>query len=51
MDGDLLLLAALSEAMAFRVLAYRPALADLVRMVRADHDEFLQSWRDDTRGE
>lgn len=47
MDGDLLLLAALSEDLASRVVAYRPKLSDLVQTVRADPEAFLKSWRTD----
>ncbi len=51
MDGDLLLLAALSEEIASRVVAYRPRLGDLVRRVRADPEACLRSWRADAGGE
>jgi hypothetical protein len=51
MDGDLLLLAALSEEIASRVVAYRPKLKDLVQRVRADPEAFLRSWRGDANGE
>jgi hypothetical protein len=51
MDGDLLLLAALSEEIASRVVAYRPRLRDLVQRVRADPEAFLRSWRADADGE
>ncbi|HLL47184.1 MAG TPA: hypothetical protein VK399_10780 [Longimicrobiaceae bacterium] len=47
MDGDLLLLAALSEEIASRVVAYRPKLRELVQRVRADPEAFLRSWRAD----
>jgi hypothetical protein len=45
MDGDLLLLAILSEELASRVLAYRPKLSELVDRVRADPEGFLEGWR------
>jgi hypothetical protein len=48
MDGDLLLLAALSDEIASRVCTYRPSLDTLVRRVRADPEGFLKSWRADT---
>jgi hypothetical protein len=51
MDGDLLLLAALSEETASRVVAYRPRLRALVQRVRADPEAFLRSWRVDADGE
>lgn len=51
MDGDLLLLAALSEYIASRVVAYRPKLRDLVQRVRADPEAFLKSWRAEADGE
>ncbi len=51
MDGDLLLLAALSDEIASRVVAYRPKLRDLAQMVRADPEAFLKSWRADADAE
>lgn len=45
MDGDLLLLASLSEDLAARVVAYRPELADFVRLLREDPEAFREEWR------
>lgn len=48
MDGDLLLLALLSEELAARMVAWRPSLRAQVEALRADPQmiqRFLESWR------
>lgn len=45
MDGTLLLLAALSDAVAERVVAYRPGLKGEVERIRADPKRFIDSLR------
>jgi hypothetical protein len=45
MDGDLLLLTALSDEMALRVVAFRPSLREMVRTVRADPAAFVAEIR------
>lgn len=45
MDGDLLLVAALSDDAAARVVKYRPRLAEQVRRIRADPEAFLADVR------
>jgi hypothetical protein len=50
MDGDYLLLALVSDALAERMIAARPRLADFIRRVRADREEFLRSFRDHASG-
>lgn len=44
-DGDLLLLALLSEELAARVIAYRPTLRTQVERFRANREAALESWR------
>lgn len=50
MDGDYLLLSLVSDALAERMIAARPRLADLIRRVRADPQEFLRSFREQAAG-
>jgi hypothetical protein len=45
MDGDLLLLALLSEDMAARVVALRPSLRTKVVEFRTDRERVLEGWR------
>ena len=45
MDGDLLLLAMLSEALAERVIAFRPSLRPQVERFRQNREQALKSWR------
>ena len=49
MDGDLLLLALLSNDMAARVVALRPSLRARVERFRRDPEEALESWRAELR--
>lgn len=42
-DGHLLLLAALSDEIAERVIAFRPTLAEIVGMLRRDPEGFIRS--------
>ena len=44
-DGDLLIIAALSDEMGERVLTYRPALREMVQRVRANPIVFLADVR------
>jgi hypothetical protein len=45
MDGDLLLLAALSDEMGERVVAFRPSVRKMVRTIRADPAAFIAGIR------
>ena len=45
MDGDLLLLAMLSEELAARVVAFRPSLRAQVERFRQDRERALASWK------
>ena len=45
MDGDLLLLAMLSEELATRVVAFRPSLRTQVERFRLDGERALVSWK------
>ena len=49
-DGDLLLVALVSDELAKRVIAYRPRLRDLVERFRANRDAVLASWREEFGG-
>lgn len=44
-DGNLLLLALLSEDLAARVVAYRPALREMIERFRQDTEAALAEWR------
>jgi hypothetical protein len=46
-DGHLLLLAALSDELAARVIAHRPTLREIARLVRTDAEGFIDSLRGD----
>lgn len=45
MDGDLLLLALVSENLAARVIAWRPSLRQRVNEFRRERQKTLESWR------
>jgi len=45
MDGDLLLLALLSQDMAARVVALRPSLRTQIEVFRTDREKVLEGWR------
>lgn len=45
MDGDLLLLALLSEDIAARVAALRPSLRTQIEVFRTDREKVLEGWR------
>ena len=45
MDGDLLLLALVSDDLAGRVIAFRPSLGATVRVFRQHRERALREWR------
>ena len=45
MDGDLLLLALLSDDMASRVIALRPLLRTQIEVFRTNREKVLEGWR------
>ena len=49
MDGELILVALVSDELAERMKRYRPAAAELIDRCRANRDEVLRQWRESIR--